>query len=351
MFDAKVVLHSVGPAGIPLISVAATYPRFIHAEFMTHRDRARNAASSRAIPWKRQSKVACTMQEMPKGAIPIGIGEFSEIGLDPAARYHYYIPKCMYSMVMSDPVVPIEFGREQSGMQSGAALEGVELREAMTTWMEARNSAVGYADRLAKLGVHKSLCNRLTEPFMWITVLYTSTEWRNFFRLRCHPKAEVHFQLIAGMMREAISKSVPQVLGAGEWHLPYLTDEERETLKTVSGRDWCASKTMPIMYYPTDFMTEDELWERTRIEYWKRVSSGRCARLSYLTHEGVRDTSEDVRLCGDLIKPPGDELEEVMHASPLEHVAEAGSDGSIRSGPFRGWKQFRKEFVNENVIG
>ena len=40
--------------------------------------------------------------------------------------------------------------------------------------------------------------------------------------------------------------------------------------------------------------------------------------------------------------------DDVIHSSPLEHVAQSANK-SIRSGPFKGWIQFRKEFANENV--
>lgn len=47
----------------------------------------------------------------------------------------------------------------------------------------------------------------------------------------------------------------------------------------------------------------------------KQVSAARCARVSYLTHDGVRDVREDVHLYQRLVTavPP--------HWSPLEHVA------------------------------
>lgn len=83
----------------------------------------------------------------------------------------------------------------------------------------------------------------------------------------------------------------------------------------------------------------------------KKVSTGRCARLSYLTHEGIRDHKHDVRLHDNLLKPPKDPDEEIMHASPFEHVAECMADADHRSGPFIGWGQYRKAFLNENVSG
>lgn len=325
MFSAKVVCDSVSPAGARLISVEATYPRFIHAEFMTHRDRARNAASSRAIPWKRKSRQACRVADMPPGSVPIGIDGLAHY--DPEAAYHYWMPNCMYARVLTDPVVPVSFGREQKGMQSGDELAGADLDAARAIWLTARDRAVRAANDLAELGVHKSVCNRLTEPFMWITVLYTATEWKNFFRLRCHPAAEKHFQLIAGMIRDAIAASTPRTLAVGDWHLPYLRPEDDALIVLAAGAG-------------------------DPIELAKRVSAGRCARLSFLTHDGVRDVLEDVRLCEQLINPRTAGLDDdVIHASPLEHVAQAAADRRYRSGPFYGWIQFRKDFPNENVEG
>ena len=52
-------------------------------------------------------------------------------------------------------------------------------------WLKARNEAVNQADTISRLGVTKQLCNRLLEPFMWHKVLITSTEFENFFSLRC----------------------------------------------------------------------------------------------------------------------------------------------------------------------
>lgn len=283
MFSAKVILDSIGPNGKRLISVEATYPRFIHSEFMTHRDRARNAASSRAIP---------------------------------AAK--------LRKMVTDDPVIPIRFGREVKGMQQG---EGVlsERDQAIAEEIirKMREMCVAGSAALSKLGLHKSICNRYIEPWMWITVLTTATEWKNFFRLRCHPMAEPHFEKIANMIRDAISASEPTKLPEGAWHTPYVDRMEGTQILDIFG-DW---------------------------DTVKKVSVGRCARLSYLTHDGKRDFKEDIRLCDNLLKPPKDPDESIMHASPFEHVAQASNDPKLRSGPFRGWYQYRKQFVNENLEG
>lgn len=311
MFKANVVAHSIGHHNIPIISVEATYPRIIHAEIMTHRDRARNAASSRAIPWKRfkkgfQSEVI--QDEFNRGILPL------------KAYLDSLVPNCMYRMVMENPFIPISFDMEQKGMQSG---NPIEFQDAgIHRWLKARSEAVYHADKLADMGVHKSIVNRIVEPWMWITVLMTATEWKNFFRLRCHPAAEKHFQKIAGMIRQAIAESKPRHLEVGEWHLPYITDSDYKDVPILPNR-----------------------------EALKYISAGRAARVSYLTHDGKRDPAEDIRLCEQLINPPSAGLDDdVIHASPLEHQAQC-LETDLRSGPFRGWKQFRKEFKNENVEG
>jgi len=321
MFKAKVILDSINSDGNRLTSIELTYPRFIHAEFMTHRDRARNAASSRAIPWKAKGP-KCTIKEMPEGAIPIGKDIFDEISLNPFETYEYYKPNCMYAMIRRNPVVPLSFDGEQKGMQSAGPIKDQD--EATKIWLEARSNALLAADRLANLGVHKSICNRLVEPFMWMTVLCTATEWKNFFRLRCHPAAEKHFQKIAWMCREALNNSKPTPIDKGGWHMPYI--------------DW------------EDQILIAQDYRNRALEVTKKVSAARCARLSYLTQDGKRDIEEDLKLAERLIRPPGDIDEEVMHASPFEHVAQAATKQD-RSGPFKGWLQYRKEFPNENVEG
>jgi len=48
--SAKVIAHSAHPGCPDLITLQLRYPRFIHAEVMTHRAFSRNASSSRAVP-------------------------------------------------------------------------------------------------------------------------------------------------------------------------------------------------------------------------------------------------------------------------------------------------------------
>jgi thymidylate synthase ThyX len=305
-FDAKVLADSRSPAGYRLTTLEATFPRFVLAEFNTHRVFSRNSASSRAIPIAKQLR-----------------------------------------RVLEDPYVPIEFGSNQPGMQAGPALGGEKREAAEREWLRARDDAVrrvlglvadpgiasgdgdldeilGRVEQAIRdksqpaewLNVHKQVANRLLEPFMWHTVIVTATEWENFFNLRCHPDAQPEIRLVAETMRDAMEASEPHELAEGEWHLPLVRPEDREQVDSL----------------------EDLI----------KISAGRCARVSYLTHAGVRDLDADVQL--------HDRLLESGHMSPLEHPArpltEAELNESEWSGNFRGWSPYRKEIAGEgNPLG
>ncbi len=154
-------------------------------------------------------------------------------------------------------------------------------------------------------GVHKQIANRLLEPFLWHTVIVTATEWSNFFAQRCDKDAQPEIQTIAYIMRALLAKSEPVRVEAGDYHLPLIQDDERETC------------TLDLLI---------------------KLSVARCARVSYLTHDGKRDHAADCALY--------DRLREGMHMSPFEHVAWASMDDS-QSGNFVGWIQHRKAIANE----
>src|SRR4051794_37124536 len=154
-FEAKVLADSVSPAGHRLTTLEATFPRFVLAEFNTHRVFSRNSASSRAIPVAKQLR-----------------------------------------RVLDDPYVPIEFGSNKPGMQAGPALSGGDRDAAEREGLAAPGGAgrhlaglitspgnAGEYDGLHAcleaahgllkappaewLNVHKQVANRLLEPFMW----------------------------------------------------------------------------------------------------------------------------------------------------------------------------------------
>lgn len=260
MIEAQVIADSVSPEGDRLTTLEVTMHRFVLAEFNTHRVFSRNSASSRAIPIEKQIE-----------------------------------------RIRNSPAIPVEFGANQPGMQAGNALEGESEDEARSVWLAARTFAVNCAEDLAELGVHKQIVNRILEPYMWHTVIVTSTEWDGFFRQRVSPLAQPEIHAAAELMLGAYHDSKPTPIGYGGWHLPYVDEGEIDNIETA-----------------------------------KQVSAARCARVSYLTHDGVRDIGKDVELFFRLTEA------EPPHASPLEHVATPVAESSL--GNFNGWAQLRHHY-------
>lgn len=295
--SATIVLDSISSRGHRLTSVELSFPRIILAEWNTHRVFSRNSASSRAIP-----------------------------------------VKVMIERVMGDPYIPSAWGKNQKGMSASIDILGEDAVSCRTEWLHARDNAVYQAQKLMDLGVHKQLTNRLLEPFMWHTILNSATEWSNFFGLRDDKNAHPDIQIAAGLTRAVMASSTPKELKEGEWHTPYV--QENENLGSQL----------------------------------KEITSGRCARLSYLTHDGKRDAAADIGL--------HDQLLGNGHMSPLEHAArpmveeeydvlfkqakltwgfidqkfyhEGGPDGPLYThfcGNYQGWVQYRKQVPYEEDYG
>ncbi len=269
-FSARVLLDSVSPAGVRLTTMEARYPRFIHSEVMTHRMFSRNAGSSRALPVRK-----------------------------------------MIEAVRSDPAMPISWGRNRAGMQALEALEDDARELAQVEWRLALDDALRHAEQLAETNLHKQLVNRILEPFAWITVIITATEWANFFTQRTHEDAQPELKHIATLMLAEYRASAPRELALGEWHTPLILADEEAAL-------------------PLD--------ERLKI------SVARSARVSYLTHDGSRDHAKDLELYERLVGGGAN-----GHWSPFEHVATPLATGGEWSGNFRGWQQYRKRFAEEHA--
>lgn len=205
--------------------------------------------------------------------------------------------------VLEDPAMPVEFGANQPGMQAGEALTGEAQADALCAWLAARDAAVEAVRQLALLGVHKQVTNRLLEPFMWQTCLVTATDWDGFWQQRCSPLAQPEIMAAAVAMRAAFDASQPRPLADGDWHTPLIQPDEADL----------------------------------HLEARKRISAARCARVSYLTHDGRRDLSVDEQLYDRLVTadPP--------HWSPLEHVARPLADGEQPAGNLGGWRQLRHD--------
>ena len=210
----------------------------------------------------------------------------------------------MVDRVLEHPAMPVEWGVNKAGMSASETLTPEQAEEAKAEWLRARDSAVQHVRDLQRLNVHKQVINRIMEPFMWHTVIVTATEWDNFFSLRLAENAQPEIRVAAQHMRAAIDASKPAPVEIGAWHLPLVQDDER---------------AMPI-------------------EELKKVSAARCARVSYLTHDGKRDIEKDVELCQRLLSD--------RHMSPFEHVATPSADADFHAN-FRGWRQMRKELEEQ----
>ncbi len=165
-------------------------------------------------------------------------------------------------------------------------------------WYDARDIAVRKARKLNALGVHKQIANRLLEPFSWHKVIVTSTEWNGFMEQRCSPLAQPEIRAVAEEMANALFLSKPDEIAIG-WHLPYIDEADLQ---------WAAGASVDCSVAATENIYD-------AMDLLKMVSVARCARVSYLTHDGVRDPWADVKLFSRLISASP------MHASPLEHVA------------------------------
>lgn len=196
--------------------------------------------------------------------------------------------------------VPSHFYSNQRGMVGGEEIVGKDLALARDNWIYAREAAITSALHLSNLGVHKQHVNRLLEPFSFVRHLITATDWDRFFTQRLAKDADPVIQTLAQCIRDARTRSEPK---ERDFHYPYLTAEER------------FGKTPAIC---------------------ARVSAARCARLSYIKHDGTPSTVEEDLALFDRLKADG-------HWSPMEHPAVSKHEGRFAN--LTGWRSLR------NVLG
>jgi len=301
---AKIIEDSTGPKCPRITTLELRYPRFIHAEFMTHRQFSRNASSSRAIPVERQIQ-----------------------------------------SIREDTAMPVHWGKNQKGMQANEESDalfslstdtgGCADFTAQQAWEEARDRAIEVAEGFVRAGYHKQVVNRILEPFSHITVVMTSTTLDNFFALRRHPDAQPEIKVLADAMFEAVEGSTPTFRNPGEWHLPYVLQSERDYINSVEN----------LTHAPIPTTVDDLI----------KVSVSRCARVSYKTHDGKSPSFDaDLALYDRLVGSIP------LHASPAEH--QATPDEQVWSehgmpiwekpwlhGNFEGWRQYRKLLDGECI--
>ncbi|MBG23752.1 MAG: hypothetical protein CMF22_10555 [Idiomarinaceae bacterium] len=314
--SAKIIKDSMSSVnGKRITTFELVYPRFIHGEFMTHRMFSRNAASSRAIPIK---KVIENIDE--------------------------------------NTAMPIHWGAAQKGMQAENECNNPVVdwysdnalsREAI--WNGAKDNAVMVAEEFDKAGYHKQIVNRLLEPFQFIKVVCTATEFDNWFWLRDHEDAQPEIAELARCMSVAMEQSFIDILDPGQWHLPYVS-----SMSDAEGN---------IDYY-IDMNGETV---RLSLDEALKVSASCCAQISYRLLDNSLDKA--LKIYDMLV------TSEPVHASPFEHqatpisydeeckydktwwngwqegITHQDKDGNFWSGNFNGWIQYRQLIPNNAKTG
>lgn len=246
-----------------------TYPRYIHSEFMTHRVFSRNASSSRAIPVKR-----------------------------------------MIEQVRENTVIPPKVFMNQKGMVGETEADPFTTTAFHVLWEEAAENACKTAEMMERLGIHKQHVNRILEPFQFIKVIVTATDWHNFFVLRLAPDAQPEIRELASAIYDEMNRYRNKDVGVLELDkehivvsIPYITDED---IKEIGKEEY---------------------------HLLMKISAARCARVSYNNHDGSKpDIEKDLKLYGHLY--------DSKHMSPMEHACIRDEDHR-KNANLTGWKSLR----------
>lgn len=304
---AKSIASSITEDGDRIDTLQLRYPRMVHADFMTHRVFSRNASSSRAIP-----HASLTIRDAD-----------------------IYIP---------------QFRHNKPGMQPGEFLSPADQAEAAAIWREMADYVLEKTRLLAAkdgLNIHKQWVNRPLEWFGYIEVVVTSTHWSNFDGLRDHTDAQDEIMHLAQAIKQARNEATPTLLREGQWHLPYVTSQDRyDVARLFDVGSVLSEPACEIIDRLCAVPNMGGLFETISppMALLLAISTARCCRVSYSKHDGNRpeiDTDLELylRLAGA----------EPLHASPLEHQARIAmaDEPDWVQGNFQGFAQFRKFVPNE----
>ena len=220
--------------------------------------------------------------------------------------------KKIIESVRTDPALPLHWGKNQPGMVAEEELTKEQIESVRMYWLQMSREACDHAEKLSEMGGHKQFVNRSLAPYMWIRALISSTTWDNFFNLRIEKSAQPEIRVPAQMMKTALEEHEPQKLEWGHWHLPFVSEEQKYELP---------------------------------ISVLKKISAARCARVSFLSHDGSHDPNKDIDLHDRLLADG--------HMSPFEHVAQANGNlfDHLCANPISNfdpsWFQYRKVIEKE----
>ena len=196
--------------------------------------------------------------------------------------------------ILNDPWVPSDVYKNCKGMQGKDIVNEDDYDIFCEEWQDAAFKAIEVAHKMIDNGFHKQHINRILEPFTKIKVIVTATEWSNFFDLRLSPDADPEIQHLAKaikMAMDAVSNTYIYINAHGGRTLPYVNFDEMDAI--------------------------DDLRILTLI------SAARCARVSYLNHDGSKpDILKDLTLAKRLI--------DSGHMTPFEHQCRCSFDAGFQ---------------------
>lgn len=339
--SATVVADSIAPDGTRVVTLVERHHRFILAEVNTHSS-ARSGSSSRARPVGRTLPRALTEIAMPvglaanqpgmQGGRPLAGRQLLEAQAAWVRGFARSLsttlelatsPKLVWDALVKRSVPTME---QLAGVDLALMACKVEYLED-PDWLPTRLAAVvdlvdevlaaaAATDPGLLLNVHKQHASRPLEPFLWHTGIHTAhvagegSSWENLFAQRCTPPeglllAQPEFAAVADAARDAIDASVPTLIEFGDWHRPFHRPDDGDN---------------QLSYALT-----------------LAVCTARAARVSYLSHDGIRDVGEDVRMYQQRLRaanPP--------HWAPFEHVTSPVGAGHA-SGRIPGWRSLRHD--------
>lgn len=285
--------------GTKIFTVELIYPRFIHAEVMTHREFSRNGGSSRAIPVNTAVQLAA-----------------------------------------KETCYPAEYRYNKSGMQPAEEMSKEDMLLAQKVWRETSEACVAGAMKLEVLKLHKQWANRMLEWFSPMKLVVTTTDWANFFWLRDDEDAQIEIRELARKLKRVVENATPVILQPGEWHVPYI---ERRQIPL-----------MGMFYYSEG--------RRVPLEVAQMISQSCTAQVSYRRNDTSYDKAVSLRAMflesGKLHASPFEHQATPIQAATVpfdpttweKGITHVRRDGTLCSGNLRNFIQYRQLLDNHVAV-
>jgi hypothetical protein len=294
---ARALKDSISLNGKRLTSFEIQLPKVLLAENNTHRATSKNFMSSRAIP----------------------NGKFTEI----------------------ESFEPQFYGKNIPGMQSSDMLVD-NIDAVRQVWEQLIQDCKDGSTRLSELGLHKQWTNRPNDWHVMAKGVTTATDWDNLLWLRDDDSAQPEYRELARQYQEYFNNSAPELLLAGEWHLPYINtdrdsrgklvylDSNSSVLSLDDAQKISASCCGQVSYRKLDDSKEKA------IEIYEKLFSGAKLHMSPCEHQGTPIV--------DIANIP------FNPSSWSDGITHVRRDGTLCSGNFAGWIQYRQTLPNNVFV-